>query len=185
MDCGRLVYVVGASGAGKDSVIRYAREALGEQHRVVFAHRYITRPVDARGENHIALSKAEFLLRKRHGLFAMDWQSHGFHYGIGVEVDAWLSQALTVVVNGSRAYLPVARARYPALELVWITAGPEELTARLLRRGRESGAQIAARVDRNRDFATAPAAEAVHIENDGALEHAGSRFVALLKTPFI
>jgi ribose 1,5-bisphosphokinase len=182
MGCGRLVYVVGASGAGKDSVIRYAREALGESACVLFAHRYITRPANAQGENHIALSEAEFMLRKRQGLFALDWQSHGFHYGIGVEMNAWLSKGLTVVVNGSRGYLPVARRRYPALELVWITAGPQELTARLLRRGRESSGEIAARLTRNRDFGETPSGEAVRIENDGALEHAGSRFVELLKS---
>ncbi len=55
---GRLFYVVGASGAGKDSLIEYARNALGSRDAVVFAHRYITRPPTARGENHVALSAA-------------------------------------------------------------------------------------------------------------------------------
>ena len=55
---GTLFYVVGASGAGKDSLLAYARAALGGGTPVFFAHRYITRPAEAGGENHVALSKA-------------------------------------------------------------------------------------------------------------------------------
>lgn len=64
MEAGRLFYVVGASGVGKDTLIRHARDALRPNaHHIVFAHRYITRPVDAGGENPIALTQAEFALR--------------------------------------------------------------------------------------------------------------------------
>ena len=41
---GRLVYVVGPSGAGKDSVINWARERLVSDTQVVFTQRTITRP---------------------------------------------------------------------------------------------------------------------------------------------
>ena len=177
---GRLIYVAGASGAGKDCLIRYAREALGEAERVVFAHRYITRPAELGGENHVALTESEFVLRKRHGLFAMDWESHGFRYGIGVEIDAWLAEGLSVVVNGSRGYIATARQRYPDLKLVWVNAGTELLAARLRTRGRESASQIAARLQRNSRLGVEPPADALHIENDGALETAGGRLLALL-----
>jgi len=181
MPAGSLYYVVGASGAGKDSVLRYARAALGRDHEVLFATRYITRPRRSGGDDHIALGTGEFLLRKRRGLFAMDWESHGFRYGIGVEIDAWLAQALTVVVNGSRSYLPIARERYPQLEAVWITARPQNLAARLAQRGRETRDQIAARLRRNAKLGSTPAANELHISNDGPLETAGSRFVCLLR----
>ena len=82
---GPLVYVMGPSGAGKDSVLGRARAMLSIDLPVVFAHRYITRPVDAGGENHVALSHAEFALRRAHGLFAFHWQAHGNDYGIGLE----------------------------------------------------------------------------------------------------
>ncbi|HEV7393167.1 MAG TPA: phosphonate metabolism protein/1,5-bisphosphokinase (PRPP-forming) PhnN, partial [Burkholderiales bacterium] len=73
---GRLFYVVGASGVGKDSLMQYARDTLHDEHAVLFAHRYITRMAGAGGENHVALTVPEFEIRKRHGLFAMSWQSH-------------------------------------------------------------------------------------------------------------
>ena len=175
-----LYYVVGASGAGKDSVIRYARDALGDARRVAFARRYITRPQRDANEDHIPLTREAFLLRKAQGAFAMDWESHGFHYGIGVEIDAWLADALAVVVNGSRSYIPAARARYPRLTVVWITARPETLAARLVRRGRETHAQIAARLTRNARLGARPSGEELHIHNEGPLQSAGSRFVELL-----
>jgi ribose 1,5-bisphosphokinase len=43
----RLFYVIGASGAGKDTLLRYARVRVGGSGGVVFAHRYITRPAAA------------------------------------------------------------------------------------------------------------------------------------------
>jgi ribose 1,5-bisphosphokinase len=176
---GRLFYVVGASGAGKDSLIRYARGALGPARAVLFAHRYITRPASAKGENHVALSEPEFRLRRRHGVFAMAWTSYGYSYGIGCEIDDWLARGLTVVVNGSRRYIPTARRRYPAMVVVWVSAAPAVLAARLKRRGRETRSEIGARLERNARLGKPPRG-AVHIANDGPLEAAGSRLVELL-----
>src|SRR5882672_10466123 len=101
---GPLVYVMGPSGAGKDSVMDRARALLPADASVVFAHRYITRPADTGGENHVALSQSEFALRRAHGLFAFHWQAHGNDYGIGWEIDAWRKAGLTVVVSGSREH---------------------------------------------------------------------------------
>src|SRR5262249_30542502 len=101
---GPLVYVMGPSGAGKDSVLNRARALLASDAPVVFADRYITRPAEAGGENHIALSAEEFDLRRTHGLFAFDWQAHGNRYGIGCEIHAWRQSGLTVVVSGSREH---------------------------------------------------------------------------------
>jgi ribose 1,5-bisphosphokinase len=177
---GRLFYIVGASGAGKDSLIQYARDKLSSHDGVLFAHRYITRAPDPRGENHVALSESEFALRERSGLFALAWHSHGYHYGIGIEIDHWLERSLDVVVNGSRGYLAVARARYAGLCVVWINAKPQVLAARLQKRGRESGSQIVARLARAARPSVFPPPDALQISNDGPLEQAGDRLVDVL-----
>jgi ribose 1,5-bisphosphokinase len=179
---GRLFYVVGASGAGKDSLIQYARGALRPAAAVVFAHRYITRPAAAGGENHVALSEPEFRLRKRRDLFAMSWSSHGYRYGIGCEIDEWLARGLAVVVNGSRGYVPTARKRYPHLVVVWVSASSEAIAGRLKRRGRESRNEIASRLERNARLGTAPPRGAVEIRNNGPIEVAGAELVTLLKS---
>jgi ribose 1,5-bisphosphokinase len=57
MSNGRLIYLVGASGAGKDSVLARMRALLQPTDRLVVAHRYITRASDAGGESHVALNE--------------------------------------------------------------------------------------------------------------------------------
>src|SRR5258708_20519943 len=97
---------MGPWGAGKEAVLHFDGEAIGPDHRVAFAHRYITRPTDPGGENHVALSPAEFGTRRAAGLFAFDWQAHGISYGIGVEIEAWRKAGLVVGVNGTRWPFP-------------------------------------------------------------------------------
>src|SRR5262249_59603141 len=88
----------------KDWVLARARGLLPQEAPVVFAHRYITRPAEAGGENHVALSAAEFKLRRERGLFAFHWQAHGNEYAIGSEIKAWRRAGLTVVISGSREH---------------------------------------------------------------------------------
>ena len=176
---GTLFYVVGASGSGKDSLLRYGRERLAGDPGVVFAHRYITRPVELHGENHVALSETEFDARLKAGLFAMHWGSHGLRYGIGREINFWLARGCNVVMNGSREYLPEARRRYPALHAVMVAVSPEVLAARLRARGRETEGEIAGRLERARRFLR-PDGHVDIIDNDGELSRAGERFAQLL-----
>lgn len=175
-----LFYVIGPSGAGKDSVLSYARSHLTDTIPAAFAHRYITRPPDNSSENHIALSELEFAKRLSKGLLALHWQSHGLNYGIGVEIDQWLAQGLSVVVNGSRGYLPEASARYPQLRPVLITVPPAVLGTRLAQRGRENSQEIDKRLARARAFPRIHHPRLVSLDNSGPLAEAGQRLLQLL-----
>ena len=178
---GALVYVMGPSGAGKDSVLDRARAMLSVDLPIVFAHRYITRPVEAGGENHVALSGAEFALRRAHGLFAFHWHAHGNDYGIGHEIPAWRRAGLAVVVSGSREHFRTMDGIDETTVPVLITAPAERLKERLLKRGREDAGAAAERLRRGlaRDL---DVAGAVTITNDGALDEAAEAFVRLLAT---
>ncbi|WP_321911510.1 phosphonate metabolism protein/1,5-bisphosphokinase (PRPP-forming) PhnN [Paraburkholderia sp. J11-2] len=176
---GGLIYVMGPSGAGKDTLLRYARERLSGQD-VVFAHRYITRE-DSGGENHVALTETEFEARSQRGLFALQWRSHALHYGVGVEIDQWMALGCTVVVNGSRAYAGEAFERYPRMTLVHIEAAQHVLAARLASRARETPEQVAARLARRAPFEVPAGAAFARIDNSGHLEEAGEAFVELVR----
>lgn len=152
--------------------MRYARERLATEPGIVFAHRYITRPADAGGENHVALSPEEFIARRQAGLFALQWQSHGHAYGVGIEIDQWLGRGITVVINGSRQYLPEAQQRYPELLPVWIEVSPQVLRERLQARGRESEQDIARRLSRHGELSDHSCHDQV-ICNDGSLREGG------------
>lgn len=178
---GVLLYVIGASGSGKDSLMRHARTVLAHDSRVVFAHRYITRPQDAGGENHVALSEAEFDARVTRNLFPMHWHSHGMRYGIGCELNQWLAQGLTVILNGSRAYLPEAGKNYPELMPVLIEVAPDILRARLQGRGRESAEDIALRLQRAQTFEQLQHPTLLRFSNNEPLEVIGPAFVELIR----
>lgn len=144
---GRLVYVMGASGAGKDSLLQLLRPRL-RGVPAVFARRYITRPLSVRGERHIAVSPERFADMAASGQFIMDWRSHGLRYGIGRGVETTLGHGHVVLVNGSREYLPEALRRYPDLVPVLVEVDASVLRARLLARGREQGEDIEERIAR-------------------------------------
>lgn len=179
---GILLYVIGASGSGKDSLMRYARESLAGYSGVVFAHRYITRPHDAGGENHVALSEAEFDARLARNLFSLHWHSHGMRYGIGCELNQWLAKGLAAVVNGSRAYLAEASRNYPELTPVLIEVSPDVLRSRLHARGRESESGIGSRLVRAEKFKELHHPKLLRFSNDAALEETGPAFVELIRS---
>lgn len=174
----RLIWLMGASGSGKDSLLQALRECAPP--RMMVAHRYITRSASAGGENHIALSEHEFLRRSEYGLFAIEWQAHQFYYALGCEIDLWLASGLDVVVNGSRRHLGVVQQRYgDRLLPVCLQVSSAVLADRLRQRGREDEAEIARRLQR--------AAEPVPpgcltLYNDGALGQTLREFSGLLAT---
>ena len=76
---------------------------------------------------------------------------------------------------------PVAQERYPDLALVWISAPPELLRARLADRGRESGEAIAARLERALTFNVPLREPDLRLDNVGRSEHAGGKLVEYLR----
>lgn len=171
MKNGRLVLVVGPSGAGKDTVLDYARQHLAGYAHCVFARRVITRPPGP-GEDHESVSEAAFSQRR----FALSWSAHGLHYGIPLEIEDDLAAGKTVIANVSRAVLSAARARYDHCLVIEITAPVEILAKRLATRGRETEAEIIARLTRS----LAPVEADATIINDGLPEAAGALFLAKL-----
>ena len=162
---GRLIWLMGPSGSGKDSLLFALRQQ--EHPQLLVAHRYITRSANAGSENHIALSEQEFFIRAGQNLLALSWHANGFYYGIGV------------LVNGSRAHLSQARARYEAALLpVCLQVSPDVLRSRLQSRGRESAREIDQRLARAARYTPSDC----HIlNNDGSLLQSVETFLSLIR----
>lgn len=144
---GRVVLVVGPSGAGKDAIIQAAREHFGEDSRFSFPARLVTRAPSA-AENHDSLSRSCFETRLARGAFALHWEAHGLLYGIPQSIDDDVSRGKTVVFNASRSVIGAARARYRRVGVVLVDAPVAVRAARLAARGREHDGEITARVER-------------------------------------
>jgi ribose 1,5-bisphosphokinase len=177
---GRLIYLVGPSGAGKDSLLRWTRQKLQYQHDLLFARRVITRERREDDEEHEPMSEPAFTALAQQGGLAMAWQANSHRYGVRREIDDALQRGMTVLVNGSRAHLALARERYPHLEVVHVTAPEAIIEQRLHARGRESAEQILARQARqipmNND-----APFDLEIANTSTLEAAGTQLMKFLR----
>jgi ribose 1,5-bisphosphokinase len=148
---GRLVLVVGASGAGKDTLIDLARATLRNDPSVVFPRRAVTRA--AAGEPHDTMDADDFEHAARAGAFALTWNAHDLRYGIPVEIDDHIRGGRTVVCNVSRTIVDEARERYAEVRVVLVTAPAEILMARLAARARGSDGDLARRLARSDSFA--------------------------------
>src|SRR5690606_5479411 len=135
---GRLIVVLGPSGSGKDTLMSYARSALGASRDVLFVRRTITRPADAGSEDHIAMTNAEFDAASDEGRFSLTWAANGLRYGLPRSVEAHLAEGRPAVVNGSRGAWSVIRRVFPSAVAVEIRVDPATLARRLRGRGRES-----------------------------------------------
>lgn len=179
---GKLLYLIGASGSGKDSLLEGCRQRLQPHHGCFVAHRYITRAANIGGENHIHLSEDEFDMRANMGMFAMQWYSHGYSYGIGSEVDSWLAKDVNVVINGSRDYLQIAMASYPNLVPVLVDVDDEILYQRLMQRGRESEDEIVRRLERHRHIVDTLPEGLITIDNNSDLRGGVDTLLKLIES---
>jgi ribose 1,5-bisphosphokinase len=180
---GRLIYLIGPSGSGKDSLLDAARETLAARGcRIV--RRVITRSAEATGEAAQAVSVERFEALQAEGAFALDWFANGLHYGIPIEIDQWLAEGQDVLINGSRGHLPQARARYPHMSVVLLTVDQAVLRERLQRRARESAEDIETRLARNAQFTQGLLAddpELIALDNSGPLEQTVGRLMQHLE----
>lgn len=176
----QLIYTMGPSGAGKDSLLAWLKTRLHPQAPIHFARRTIDRPVQPNGEQHESVDAGTFAQLRDQGAFSMHWTANGLQYGIRhAELDG-LRQNHWVMVNGSRAYLAHALARFPGMTVLHITAGAQVLRSRLLARQRETLAMIEARVQRAIAFQTPPDCRLLEVRNDTRLDAAGISLVQLL-----
>ncbi|MGA7489856.1 MAG: phosphonate metabolism protein/1,5-bisphosphokinase (PRPP-forming) PhnN [Xanthobacteraceae bacterium] len=177
---GRLILVVGPSGAGKDTLITGARAACVDNPSVVFPRRIVTRPATA-DEDHDTLSEDIFRQAVAAGEFALWWDAHGLRYGIPRSIDDAIRSDKTVVCNVSRTALGRARLRYGCVTTVLVTAPPDILMSRLAGRQRSSDGDVAGRMARSAAVATDFEADVV-IRNVGRPEIGIRRLLNVIRS---
>lgn len=172
---GHLVVVVGPSGAGKDAVLNWLVNHWNDSTPLYRARRTITRAAEAGGEQHEAVSPAEFERLRDAGQFAWHWTAHGLQYGVRHSELASLSTGGLVMVNGSRGHLAAASASFKTMSVLHITASETTLLARLTARQRETSEDISQRIQRTRHLAPLAVPHSLTVHNDGSLEAAGEQ----------
>lgn len=178
---GAIIYVVGASGVGKDTLLSGAQERLADDPVFVFARRDITRAASPVGEQHREVTQEEFASLEASGAYALSWRAHGNRYGILSLITDMAREGRVVIISGSRAALSEARDRFPGMSIVHITAPLAGLQERLEQRGREAQPEIESRIKRAEAYPVE--GPDVHIvSNDADVETGVRRFTQLLQS---
>ena len=175
---GSFIYVVGPSGAGKDSLISAARERLSPES-FVFARRTITRRAGTPGEDHDSCTPEEFARREAAGEFLITWHAHSLQYGLPSRLLDELAAGRSVIANGSRNMIATLAARVPSLLVVEVTAPAHILHERLHGRGRETADDVANRLQR-KVKPYPDGVQVVRVVNDQSLEIGITRFMDTL-----
>lgn len=149
---GRLIVIVGPSGAGKDTIIDGAKEACAENPAIVFARRIVTRAASS-AEDHDTLDDAAFDRAAQDGGLAFWWQAHGLKYGLPASIDNDIRAGRDVICNVSRGIVDELRTRYTHVDVVLVTAPAEILAERLSGRARGSDGSLEQRLKRSDAFA--------------------------------
>ena len=175
---GKLVLVVGPSGAGKDTLLGLAKAACADDPGIVFPRRVITRPASASEDNEEA-SAGTFQEAVERGHFAVHWDAHGHRYALSRAIDDDIRAGRTVVANVSRTVIAKMRRAYADIVVVSITAPPNVLAERIALRARGSDGRHDQRL--NRTVEDASAAPDVTIVNVSSAEYHARQFVRIVK----
>ncbi|WP_050627645.1 phosphonate metabolism protein/1,5-bisphosphokinase (PRPP-forming) PhnN [Bradyrhizobium viridifuturi] len=175
---GRLILVVGPSGAGKDTLLGLAKAACADDRDVVFPRRLITRQASASEDNEEIGAEA-FQQAAAAGEYAMHWEAHGHRYALSRAINDEIRAGRTVIANVSRMVIAAARRNYASAVVVLVTAPPDVLAARLSMRARSSDGLLAQRLARTVDESTST--PDFTIVNSGTAEYHARQLVRIIK----
>lgn len=175
---GAFIAVVGPSGAGKDTLLRGAQQALADTKPFHFPRRLVTRAADSALEDHDTIREADFEKGCSRGTFALCWRAHGLGYAVPASVDRQIGSGAIVMCNLSRSVLAGALEKYRHMVIAHVSAPVSVLADRLAARGRESRADIESRL-RRAHYDLPVAGEIVRIDNIGSPQEGTQRLVGL------
>ena len=165
----KIILIVGASGVGKDTLLRAIKEKLEAN----FLQRYITRKPDENESNYY-LDMEAFRALKEKDYFVSSWEAHGNFYGIAKE---HIKEGLNII-SISRGAIKDFEKVYDEVVTINITIPKELLKQRLEQRGRESKQEIEKRVARS--YETIEAKRLIDFDNSKAVELSAQNFTELI-----
>ncbi|RXJ87538.1 AAA family ATPase [Arcobacter sp. CECT 8985] len=164
-----IILIVGASGVGKDTLIRQFKNK--EDINVV--RRYITRKSNEHENNHF-ITKDNFKKLQMQSFFISSWFAHDNFYGIPKNS----LKAKTNIISVSRSVIKDFENKFNNVFTINITLEKNELKQRLLKRSRESLEQIEKRLKRA-DYEV-EAKNLIEFENNESIEVSKSKFYDLI-----
>ena len=177
---GTLFLLIGNSGSGKDSLIRWVVENWPpNKPPIVVPMRVITRPPSPETEEFESTDENNFQNLSKAGAFSLQWLSYGIHYGVKIEIEDALARGRSVLVNVSRQIVNATRKKFPNVCVIFVRVPFHITEARIRSRGREEGIDLEARIERARQNQDFPSAD-FFVDNSGDLDNAGKQLLEFL-----
>jgi len=167
----KIILIVGPSGVGKDTLLRYAKEKLSTKYN--FVERYITRKPDS-NESNFYIDEYAFEILKHNSYFISSWNAHENSYGIAKK---FILNGVNIV-SISRSKIKDFEKNYDSVYTINISISKESLKERLLLRGRENIDEIEKRLSRT--YSKIDATNLIEFDNSTSLDESKKRFYKLL-----
>jgi phosphonate metabolism protein PhnN/1,5-bisphosphokinase (PRPP-forming) len=179
---GTLILLIGNSGSGKDSLIQWVSDHWPHDRiPPIIPVRVITRPPSPETEAYQSISEEKFQALSKLNAFSLQWKSYGIYYGVKAEIEDYLTQGRSVLVNVSRQIVEDARSRLPRVCVIFVKVPLQITQERIRARGREHGEDLERRLERARNNQEFPTAD-YQIDNSGDLATAGDQLLKVLFT---
>jgi len=177
----KVILVVGPSGAGKDTLLRMAREHFAAIPTLGFARRYITRPPGVDEDNYY-VDEVGFSFLEKAAFFVSSWRAHRNCYGVPrheINQNNGRETRKTVITSVSRSSIADFERACKTPITILVTARLEILEKRLLSRGRESAEKVKSRLQRaHKPLSTN---NYISFDNSGELLQSQNNFISLLE----
>lgn len=171
------ILIVGASGAGKDSLLKAAKayftQCGDKKPKVHFIPRYIDRIPDQNEANFYIDTQSFEILQD---FFISKWRANSHNYGIAKHC---LHKDGINIISISRSAIKDFEAYYENVSVIEVFVPLHILQTRLEQRGRENKAQIAKRLE-NANKKTY-AKNLYRFENAKSIEESGREFICLIE----
>jgi guanylate kinase len=177
-----LIVISGASGSGKDTVVRRLKERQVPFHFVVTATTRPPRPSERDGVDYYFISRQRFeemIANDELIEYAVVYKDLK---GIPKEqVRQALASGKDVIMRIDVQGSATIRGKSPEAVLIFITASEEELIQRLKARGTEKPADFQVRVETmRRELASIPEFDYVVANHDGRLDEAVDKILCII-----
>ena len=177
---GTLFLLVGNSGSGKDSLIKWVLDHWSPTPPApMVPTRVITRPPSPETEAFESIPEEQFQKLSKAGAFSLQWKSYDILYGVNIEIEDALTRGQSVLVNVSRQIVQETRKRFPNVLVIFVRVPFQITEARLRARGREIGFDLEERLERARQNQDFPTADYI-VDNSGDLKIAGQQLLEYL-----
>ena len=175
-------FIVGNSGSGKDSILKYAKEHWPYNYPPLkIIRRYVTRPANEFEPFH-SISIDQFKQMEQNQEFTFSWFVYDTYYGVSNSIFDYINQGMFVFINVSRAIVKQAKLDHPSLRVIMVQVPADITKERIISRGRETSQDsvFQERIQHGALYIDFPYVDVV-ISNSGELSNAGESLIEYLE----